>query len=67
MKADGRYAGRQLVSEVQFCANAMLSANGFSAYRAVFGSNPADNFGWGDEDEDLPFAQDASLSGQSDG
>ena len=64
MKADGRYAGRQLLSEVQFCLNAMLATNGFSAYQLVIGSNPADNFGWGDEDEDLPFAQDTSLSEQ---
>ena len=42
----------------------MVSASGFSAYQLVFGSNPADNFGWGDEDEDLLFAQDTSLSGQ---
>ena len=64
MKADGRYAGRQLISEIRFCLNAMLASNGFSAYQMVFGSNPADNFGWGDEDEDLLFAQDTSLSGQ---
>ena len=42
----------------------MLPTNGFSAYQLAFGSNPADNFGWGDEDEDLLFAQDASLSGR---
>ena len=42
----------------------MLATNGFSAYQLVFGSNPADNFGWGDEDEDLLFAQDTSLPGQ---
>ena len=63
MHADGRYAGRQLISEVQFCLNTMPSTNRFSAYQLAFGSNPADNFGWGDEDEDL-FAQDTSLSGQ---
>ena len=38
--------------------------NSILAYQLVFGSNPADNFGWGDEDEDLLFAQDTSLSGQ---
>ena len=52
------------MSEIQFRLNAMLASNGFSAYQMVFGSNPADNFGWGDEDEDLLFAQDTSLSGQ---
>ena len=64
MKADGRYAGRQLISEIQFCLSSMLTSNGFSAYQMVFGSNTADNFGQGDEDEDLLFGQDTSLSGQ---
>ena len=63
MHADGRYAGRQLTSEVQFCLKTMLSTNRFSAYQLLFGNNPADNFGWGGEDEDLLFAQDASLCG----
>ena len=30
----------------------------------VFGSNPADFFGWGNGDEDLLLAQDTSLAGQ---
>ena len=62
MKADGRDAGRQHISEIQFCLNAMLASNGSSAM--VSGSNPAENFGWGDEDEDLLCAQDTSLSEQ---
>ena len=61
--ANGRYAGRQLISEAQFCLNAVLSTIGFPAYQMVFGSNPAGNFGWGDVDEGLLFAQNASLSG----
>ena len=56
--------GRQLISDVQFCLGAMLSTTGLSAYHPEFGSNPADNFGRGDGDENLLFAQDASLSGQ---
>ena len=64
MKADGRYAGRQLITGIQFCLNTMLASNGFSAYLIAVGSNPADNFGWGEEDEDLLYAQDTSLSGQ---
>ena len=47
MQADGRYAGRRLISEVQFCLNSLLSPHGFSAYQLGFGSNPADNLGWG--------------------
>ena len=61
---DGRYAGRQLLTEVQFCVNTMLSTKGFSADLMVIGSNPADNLGCGDGDGDLLFAQDTSLSGQ---
>ena len=30
----------------------------------VFGSNPADLFGWDDSEEDLLFAQDTSSKGQ---
>ena len=48
MHADDRHAGRQWISEVQFCLNTMLSTNGFSASQLMFGSNPADNFGWRD-------------------
>ena len=43
--------------------DAMLWTNGCSAYQMVFGSIPADNFGWGGEDGDLLVAQDTSLSG----
>ena len=64
INADGRYAGRQLITEVQCCMNKMLPTNGFSAYQMVFGSNPADTFGWGDEDEDPLFAQDTPLLAQ---
>ena len=64
MQADDRYAGGQFLSDVQFCLDAMLATNGFSAYQMVFGSNPADNFGWCREDGDLLFAQDTSPSGQ---
>ena len=41
------------------------SASGYSACRMVFGYNPADLFRRGGDDEDLLFAQDTSLSGQS--
>ena len=42
----------------------MLATNGFLAHRLVFGSNPANNLGWGDDDGDLLSAQASSLSGQ---
>ena len=64
MNADGRYAGRRLITELPFCVNGMLPTNGSSAYQMVFGGNPADNFGWGGEDGDLLYVQDTSLPGQ---
>ena len=42
----------------------MLSASGFPACLMVFGSNSVDSFGREDSDEDLMFAQGASLAGQ---
>ena len=42
----------------------MLSASGLPPYRMVFGSNSVDSFGREDSDEDLMFAQGASLAGQ---
>ena len=41
-----------------------MSARGFSAYQMVFGSNPADLFGWENEGEVLMFAQDSPVAGQ---
>ena len=61
---DDRFPGRQILAEVQWCLNTVISGGGFSAYQMVFGSNPADLYGWEDKDEDLMFAQDTSLSGQ---
>ena len=42
----------------------MHSSSGSSAYQMVFGSNPADFFGWADGDEDVLFAQETPLAGQ---
>ena len=39
-----------------------MAPSGFPAYQMVFGSNPAELFGWADGDEDLTFAQDTSLA-----
>ena len=61
---DDRFPSGQILGEVQRCLNSMLASSGFSAYQMVFGSNPADLFGWGDSDEDLLFAQGTSLAGQ---
>ena len=62
--ADGRFSGRQVLTEVQWCLNTLISASGYSAFRLVFGSNPVDLYGWGDSEDDLLFAQDTSASGQ---
>ena len=62
---DDRFPREQILTEVQWCLNTLISGGGFSAYQLVFGSNPADLFGWVYEDEDLPLAQDTSLSGQN--
>ena len=42
----------------------MISAGSSSAFRLVFGSNPAGLYGWGGHDEDLLSAQKTSVSGQ---
>ena len=64
LHAEKFYSGAQILSEVQWCLNTMVSASGFSAYQLVFGSSPMDLYGWDDTDEDLLFAQDTSISGQ---
>ena len=62
---DARFASEQILARAQWCLDSMISAGGFPAYQMVFGSNPTDHFGWEDADEDLMFARDTSLDGQS--
>ena len=50
--------------EVQWRSKTMISASGYSAYQLVFGPSHVDRFGWGNQDEDSIFDQDACLSGQ---
>ena len=64
LEENRHYPGPQILSEVQWCLNTLVSASGYSAYQLVFGSNPMDLYGWDDSDDDLLFAQDASISGQ---
>ena len=61
---DDRFSSWQLSVEMRWRLKTMISASGFPAYRMAFGSNWAELFGWEDTDEDLTFAQDASLTGQ---
>ena len=62
--ADHLFPGEQILSEVQCCPNAPISAGGLSAYQTVRGSDLVDPLGAGSRDTDLLFARDASPSGQ---
>ena len=42
LKEDSFYTGAQILSEMQWCLNTLVSASGYSAYQLVFGSNPMD-------------------------
>ena len=64
LAAAGRFPGNLIPSEVQLRLSTLLSGSGYSGYPFVLGSNPVDPFGCGGNDEDLLFAQDASLPGQ---
>ena len=41
MMADGRFSGRRVLTEVQWCLNTLIPASEYSAFQLVFGSNPA--------------------------
>ena len=62
--ANDRVSGAQVHAESQRFLDTLISSGGYSAYQLVFGPNPVDLLGVGDEDEDLLFAQDTSFSGQ---
>ena len=57
-------AGRQILAEAQWRLHTMKSAGVYSAFHLVFESYPVDQYGWGDQDEDLLPAQNSSVSGQ---
>ena len=42
LRVDGRFVGRVILNEAQYCPNATLSTGEFPAYRMVFGASPAD-------------------------
>ena len=63
--ADGRFCGKQILAEVHWRLNALLSGIGHSVDQSVFGFNPADRYEWGNGKHEVSlFAQDTSLSGQ---
>ena len=53
LAADVRFPGKQILSGIQWCLNALISAGGYSAYQMVCGSNTMGPFSWDDRDEDL--------------
>ena len=64
LKGGRQYTGPQILAEVQWCLNTLVSASVYPAYQLVFGSDPMDLYGWDDSDDDLLFAHDTSISGQ---
>ena len=48
--------------EIPYWADTPKSNGGFSAYHLVFGSDPAYLNAWEENDRDLDFARDASVS-----
>ena len=56
MVANGRFLGRQSLSEVQWCLRTLISVGGYSDYHMAFGSDPVDPVARDDGDEDLPLA-----------
>ena len=61
---DGGFPSKRVWVEAQNSVNSLLSSCGLSARLLVCGSNPADLFGWRDDDEGIGFAQETSISGQ---
>ena len=56
---DDRFQAKQILTVAQWCLGTVISGGGLSDYRAVFGPNPVDLYGWEDKDEYLTFAQEA--------
>ena len=63
LKGDDRFPGKQILAEVQWRLNTIISGSRSFPQRTVFGSNPSDHFGWEAKADDLTFAQNASFSG----
>ena len=57
IEGNDRFPGNQSLAEVQWRLKTLISGawklDHGSAYQLVYGSNPADLFGWEDRDEDL--------------
>ena len=64
LMASDRFLRKQILSEVQWCLNARISAGGNFAYQVVSGSNPVNLFERDDRAEASLFAREISLSWQ---
>ena len=53
------------LTEAEYCLIPLSYSSGYSAYRVVFGSNPVGLYERGADCEDLMFAQETSLPGQT--
>ena len=51
--ADGRFSGKQIIADVQWCLGALILAGGCPAYQMVCGSDPVGRFVWDDSGEYL--------------
>ena len=58
LKEDDKPTGREILSEIQRCLNALISAGSFSANQMLFGCNPADMLEWDDRVADLLFTHE---------
>ena len=64
MVAGDRFSSEQILTEARNCMNTLLPASEYSAKQMVFGSNPADLYEWGGDDEGLLLAHGTSLAAQ---
>ena len=60
----GRFVGRAISHEVQYCLNTMWNREGFSAHRLLFGPNTAGRNSWQDGGADLDFVRNTAATSQ---
>ena len=59
--ADGTFLSERISTEAQYCLDNLTNSSGNSALQMVFGSNPADPFWCGGDDEDLTFSRETGF------
>ena len=60
----GRFVGKAILNEDQYCLHTMLNDGGYSAYQVAFGPNPVDLYSQKDYKTNLDFAQTATIPSQ---